>query len=364
MKINEITKILESWAPLTYAEDFDNVGLLVGDLDSKCSKAIITLDTTEEVVDEAIRKGCELIISFHPIIFSGLKKLTGKTYVERAVVKAIKNNIAIYSIHTALDNHKNGVSYEMGVQLGLQKQQILIPKKNTLKKLTTYVPSDSVSTVLEALHKVGAGTIGNYYDCSFATSGIGTFTGNEQSSPKKGKQGEQETTEEQQLHLTFDESKEMDILCSLKESHPYEEVAFEIYKLENNNQDIGMGSIGKLEKSMDEVAFFDYVKKHLNTPHIRHSNYLGRKIKKVALLGGSGSFAIKAAKSQGADAFITADLKYHNFFEAENEIMLMDIGHYESEQYTKKLIATYLTKKIPSFACILSKETTNPVNYF
>ena len=363
MKINEITKILETWAPLTYAEDFDNVGLLVGDLNSECSKALVTLDTTEEVVEEAIREGCELIISFHPIIFSGLKKLTGKTYVERAVIKSIKNDIAIYSIHTALDNHKNGVSHEMGVQLGLKKQRILIPKKNTLRKLTTYVPSTSVSKVLKKLHSVGAGAIGNYFDCSFSTKGEGTFTGNDQSNPNKGQPGKPERTEEQQLHLTFDQNKEKDIIEALKEAHPYEEVAYEINELSNINQDIGMGSIGELEKPMNEKAFFEYVKKHLNTPHIRHSNYLGRRIKKIALLGGSGSFAIKAAKSQGADVLITADLKYHNFFEAENKIILMDIGHYETEQYTKKLIATYLTKKIPNFACILSQLSTNPVNY-
>jgi putative NIF3 family GTP cyclohydrolase 1 type 2 len=276
---------------------------------------------------------------------------------------AIKNDIAIYSIHTALDNHKNGVSHEMGVQLGLKNQRILIPKTNTLRKLTTYVPSVSVSKVLEALHSAGAGAIGNYYDCSFSTKGIGTFTGNDISKPNTGKPGKPERTEELQLHLTFDQNKEMDIIKALKEVHPYEEVAYEICELSNINQDIGMGSIGELEESMDEIAFFDYIKKHLNTPHIRHSNYLGREIKKVALLGGSGSFAIKAAKSNGADVLITADLKYHNFFEAENKIILMDIGHYETEQFTKKLIATYLTKKIPNFACILSQQSTNPVNY-
>tara|TARA_B100000767_G_scaffold108743_1_gene104164 strand:- start:17723 stop:18817 length:1095 start_codon:yes stop_codon:yes gene_type:complete len=363
MKINEITKILESWAPLTYAEDFDNVGLLVGDLNSECSKALVTLDTTEEIVEEAIRVGCELIISFHPIIFAGLKKLTGKTYVERAVIKAIKNDIAIYSIHTALDNHKNGVSHEMGIQLGLKKQRILIPKNNTLRKLTTYVPSDSVSNVLEVLHTAGAGAMGNYYGCSFSTKGIGAFTGNDFSNPNTGKTGKPERSEEQQLHLTFDQNKEMDIIKALKKVHPYEEAAYDICELSNINQDIGMGSIGELEKSMDEITFFEYVKKHLNTPHIRHSNYLGQKIKKVALLGGSGSFAVNTAISKGADVLITADLKYHNFFEAENKIILMDIGHYETEQYTKKLIATYLTKKIPNFACILSKQSTNPVNY-
>jgi dinuclear metal center YbgI/SA1388 family protein len=364
MTIKDIMNTLESWAPTAYAEDFDNVGLLVGDETVECTKTLITLDTTEAVVDEAIKNNCQLIISFHPIIFSGLKKLTGKTYVERAVLKAIKNNIAIYAIHTALDNHKNGVSYQMGVELGLEDQKILIPKKDTLLKLTTYVPEDATKEVLNALHKAGGGAIGNYEECSFSSKGIGRFTGNENSNPSVGKKGIPKEETENQLNLIFQKHKEQDIITALKNNHPYEEVAYEISIISNKNQDIGMGSIGYLPKAMEEKDFLSYVKKNLNCTNIRHSNFNGRKIKKVALLGGSGSFAIGAAKAQNADVLITSDLKYHNFFESENKILLADIGHYESEQFTNKLIASYLTKKMTNFACILSQEKTNPVNYF
>ena len=364
MKINEITKVLEQWAPLSNAEEFDNVGLLVGNPHADCTKALITLDTTEAVVEEAIREGCELIISFHPIIFSGLKKITGKTYVERVVLKAIKNDVAIYAIHTALDNHKFGVSHQMGIELGLKKQQVLIPKKGTLLKLTTYVPGKDVNKVLEALHDAGAGSIGNYNACSFITDGVGRFTPEEQSNPSLGTKGEAQDVEEQQLHLILQKDQEKQVLTALQKAHPYEVVAYEISNLNNENQDIGMGSIGVLESPMNETDFLNYVKKQFNTSHIRHSKLSGQKISKIALLGGSGSFAIGAAKSQGADVLITADLKYHNFFVAENKILLADVGHYESEQFTNKLIASYLTEKMPNFACILSQEITNPVNHF
>ena len=364
MKINEITRVLEQWAPLSNAEDFDNVGLLVGDPSAECTKALVTLDTTEAVVEEAIREGCELIISFHPIIFSGLKKITGKNYVERVVLKAIKNDVAIYAIHTALDNHKFGVSHQMGVVLGLKKQQVLIPKKDTLLKLTTYAPRQDVSKVLKALHDAGAGSIGDYDACSFALDGVGRFTPGEQSNPSLGTQGEAQEVEEQQLHLILQKDQEKQVLKALHEAHPYEVVAYEISNLNNENKDIGMGSIGVLENPMSEIDFLNYIKKQFNTSHIRHTNLGGKKINKIALLGGSGSFAIGAAKSQGADVLITADLKYHNFFEAENKILLVDVGHYESEQFTNKLIASYLTKKMPNFACILSQEITNPVNHF
>ena len=364
MKINEITKVLEQWAPLSNAEEFDNVGLLVGNPHADCTKALITLDTTEAVVEEAIREGCELIISFHPIIFSGLKKITGKTYVERIVLRAIKNDVAIYAIHTALDNHKFGVSHQMGIELGLKKQQVLIPKKDTLLKLTTYVPNKDANKVLEALHDAGAGSIGNYNACSFTTDGVGRFTPGEQSNPSLGAKGVTQEVEEQQLHLVLQKDQEKQVLTALQKAHPYEVVAYEISDLNNENQDIGMGSIGVLESPMNETDFLNYVKKQFNTSHIRHSKLSGKKISKIALLGGSGSFAIGVAKSQGADVLITADLKYHNFFEAENKIILADVGHYESEQFTNKLIASYLTKKMPNFPCIVSQEITNPVNHF
>lgn len=364
MVIQDIINHLEELAPLAYAEDFDNVGLLVGNKKAKLTGVLVTLDTLETVVDEAIKENCNLIVSFHPIIFKGLKKLTGKNYVERVIMKAIKNDIAIYSIHTALDNALQGVNDMICNQLELTNKRILIPQSETIKKLTTYVPKAEAESLRTALFHTGAGSIGNYNDCSFNVEGYGTFNGNENSNPTKGKKGKTHTEEETKITVTYKKHLESQILETLFKTHSYEEVAYEITTLENKNQNIGMGMVGELIESMDESSFLNYLKTKMNTECIRHSSLLNKKIKKVAVLGGSGSFAIQAAKVSGADAFITADLKYHDFFTAENNILLADIGHYESEQFTKNLLVAYLTKKITNFAIILSKTNTNPVKYF
>ena len=363
MIVKDITNYLEKLAPLNYAEDFDNVGLLVGNYNSKISGVLVTLDTLEETVDEAIAKNCNLIISFHPIIFGGLKKLNGNSYVERVVLKAIKNDIAIYATHTALDNSKNGVSAKMCAILGLTNTKILIPKKNIIKKLTTYVPNENADDLRNSLFKAGAGDIGNYDNCSFNILGDGTYRGNENSNPILGKKGENHTEKETQISVTFESKNEASILKALQENHPYEEVAYEIVSTENVHQDIGMGMIGELSSAMDEKEFLLYLKKTMKTDCVRHSNFIHKKIKKVAVLGGSGSFAISNAKRAGADAYVSADFKYHEFFKAENSILLADIGHYESEQFTKNLLVDYLTKKFSNFAIILSEKSTNPIYY-
>lgn len=364
MTVQDVINHLEILAPLSYAEDFDNVGLLVGDKNTKITGVLVTLDTLESIVDEAIAEKCNLIVSFHPIIFKGLKKLTGKSYVERVVMKAIKNDIAIYSMHTALDNALEGVNDMICNQLALTNKQVLIPQSNTIKKLTTYVPKNGADTLRTALFEAGAGSIGNYDECSFNVNGFGTFNGNEVSNPTKGKKGSIHTEEETKITVTFAKHFEAKILQALFKNHSYEEVAYEIITLENKNQQVGMGMIGELEVPMDEPSFLDYIKTKMKTECIRHSAVLNKNIKKVAVLGGSGSFAIGAAKACGADAFITADLKYHDFFSAENSILLADIGHYESEQFTKNLLVEYLTKKITNFAVVLSNTNTNPVKYF
>lgn len=364
MIIQDVINHLEELAPLAYAEDFDNVGLLVGNKSTKIKGILVTLDTQESVVDEAITKKCNLIVSFHPIIFKGLKKLTGKNYVERVVMKAIKHDIAIYSIHTALDNTVTGVNNMICNQLELTNKRVLIPQSETIKKLTTYVPKNDAEQLRTALFGVGAGSIGNYDNCSFNIEGYGTFNGNENSNPVKGQKGNTHTEEETKISITFPKHIESQVIKTLFQTHSYEEVAYEITTLENKNQNIGMGMVGELEESMSETNFLNYLKTKMNTKCIRHSSFLNKKVKKVAVLGGSGSFAIQAAKASGADAFITADLKYHDFFTAENSILLADIGHYESEQFTKNLLVAYLTKKITNFAIILSNTNTNPVKYF
>ncbi|UOB18143.1 Nif3-like dinuclear metal center hexameric protein [Abyssalbus ytuae] len=363
MIVQDVITSIEKLAPLDYAEDFDNVGLLVGSSNNEVTGILVTLDTLENVVDEAINKNCNLIVSFHPIIFSGLKKITGSTYVERVVLKAIKNNISIYAMHTALDNSFTGVNAEICNVLGLKNQKVLIPQKATIKKLITFVPKDNADKVREALFKAGAGTIGNYSNCSFNVEGTGTFEGNEQSDPVIGEKGKTHYENEIQIGVTFAKHNERNVLNALFSHHPYEEVAFEVTTLENNNQHIGMGMIGELTHPENEIEFLNSVKQKMNCGCIRHSALLNKKVKKVAVLGGSGAFAIEHAKKAGADMFITSDIKYHEFYKAENKIVITDIGHYESEQFTKTLLVRYLTKKFPNFAVVLSVSNTNPVKY-
>lgn len=363
MQIKDVTNYIEQLAPLSYAEDFDNVGLLIGNYATEVTGVLVTLDTLEETVDEAIANNCNLIVSFHPIVFSGLKKINGNNYVERVVLKAIQNNIAIYATHTALDNVNNGVSAKMGEVLGLENMKTLIPKKGIIKKLTTYVPFAEANNLREKLFEAGAGNIGNYDNCSFNVEGKGSYKGNENSNPTVGEKGKLMFEEETCITVTFDSYLEGKILSALFKNHPYEEVAYEVITLDNQNQNVGMGMIGELPSAMNEKDFLLFVKETFKTGCVRHSELLDKPIKKVAVLGGSGSFAIKNAIRASADAYISADFKYHEFFKAEKRILLTDVGHYESEQFTKNLLVDYLSKKFSTFAIILSEKSTNPIHY-
>lgn len=363
MKIQTILDHLNAWAPQAYAEDFDNTGLLVGDVHQNCTGALITLDTLPKTIDEAITKKCNLIISFHPIIFKGLKSITGKDYVEQTLLKAIKNDIAVFALHTALDNHIEGVSHGMANALELGGQRILVPQKNTLKKLTTYVPKPHATTVLQALYAAGAGHVGAYDHCSFSTTGTGSFRGDDNSTPAIGSSNEDTQVEEVQLHLVVKRHLEKKVLQALLKAHPYEEVAYEITALDNSNQTIGMGMVGELPKPLAPKAFLDLLKERFGLSTLRHTTLGTTPISKVAVLGGSGVFALGTAKAQGAHAYVTADLKYHDFFQGNDNFLLADIGHYESEQFTKTLILNFLNKKIPNFAFALA-QSTNPVNYY
>ncbi|WP_417365424.1 Nif3-like dinuclear metal center hexameric protein [Flavobacterium beibuense] len=363
MKIKDILAVLEQMAPLAYAEDFDNVGLLTGNSNNEVTGVLVCHDALENVVDEAIAKNCNLIVCFHPILFSGLKKITGKNYVERSLIKAIKNDIAIYAVHTALDNHKHGVNKIFCDALGLKNTSVLIPKENYIRKLITFTIPENVEKLRNALFDAGAGNIGNYENCSFTSQGFGSYQGNEDSNPAIGLPGDFVEDKEIKVEVTFEKHLESKILKALFNNHVYEEVAYEVYSLENKHQNIGLGMIGEFEQPMDEKDFLLFVKEKMEAGGIRHSAFTGKPITKVAVLGGSGSFAIKSAIAKGADAFLTADLKYHQFYEAENRLLLADIGHFESERYTKNYIVDYLTKKIPNFAIILSQENTNPVKY-
>jgi len=364
MKIAEITNYLESLAPLAYQEDYDNAGLIVGRPDQEIQQALISLDCTEAVVDEAIAKQCQLIISHHPIVFKGLKKFNGKTYVERVVEKAIRHQIAIYAIHTNLDHIKTGVNARICETLGLTNCHILSPKGNLLKKLVTYVPHSHAEQVRAALFKAGAGQIGNYSECSFNASGEGTFKGDEDTNPYVGEPGSRHTEPETRIETIYPANLESKILMTLVLAHPYEEVAYDLYPVTNQHQEVGAGMIGELDEPMDETEFLQHIKQTMQATVIRHTALRNKKVKKVAVCGGAGGFLLKQAIAAGADFFITADYKYHEFFDAEGKTIIADIGHFESEQFTQHLLCEIIQKKFTNFAVRLTGNNTNPVKYY
>ena len=364
MLIKELTDCLEAFAPLPYQESYDNSGLITGNKKQEVTGALLCLDSTEAVLDEAIALGCNLVIAHHPIVFSGLKKINGNNYVERVIIKAIQHNIAIYAIHTNLDNVIQGVNAKIAQKLGLRNLKILAPKKGLLKKLVTYVPAAEAEKVRNALFAAGCGNIGNYDSCSFNLKGDGTFRGNELSQPHVGEKGKLHTENETRIETVFSSPSEGRVLQALFGSHPYEEVAYDIYSLDNTYSQVGSGVMGELEVEKTENDFLSGLKSILQVPCIRHTSLRGKKVKKVALCGGSGSFLLKNAMAAGADVYVSADFKYHEFFDAENKVVIADVGHYESEQFTNEIFYEVIRKKFPTFALHLSKINTNPINYF
>ena len=364
MKIKEFINEFEQIIPVRQAEDFDNVGLLCGNPDREITGILIAHDALENVIDEAIEKKLNFVFCFHPIIFSGLKSITGKNYVEKAVLKALENKIALYAIHTAFDNDYFGVNYKICEVLGLKNQQVLMPKKNQLKKLEVYVPTDSAEILRNALFVAGAGNIGFYDECSFTIQGDGTFRPLEGSNPVTGTHNERENANEVLINVIFEDYKTNQILFAMKENHPYEEVAYQLITLENDNQYTGLGRCGNLEQEMDELDFLTFIKQKFNIDIIRHSSLNNKKIRTIGVLGGSGASGIKAAMSAKCDAYITGDVKYHDFFSAEGKMLICDIGHFESEQFVVQQLFEILSEKFTTFAIAKTTQKTNPVNYF
>lgn len=363
-KIKEVIHYLEQIAPRSYQESYDNAGLITGSPDHEVSNILVSLDTLETVVEEAIERHCNLIIAHHPIVFRGLKSLTGKNYVERTVIKAIKHDIAIYAIHTNLDNVHNGVNYKICQKLGLQNLRILASKPATLNKLVTFVPLENAESVLQALSNAGAGNIGNYKNCSFQITGTGTFQPNEHANPHIGEKGKLKHVEERRIEVIFPAHLSAQILAAMREAHPYEEVAYYLHALENENQEVGAGMIGELKAPMEETDFLYCLKEKMSLSLIRHTRLLNKPVQRIALCGGAGSFLLPQAIRQNADVFISADFKYHEFFDADQRILVTDIGHYESEVFTKDLLQELLSEKFVNFAVHLAKTNTNPVFYF
>jgi dinuclear metal center YbgI/SA1388 family protein len=364
VKIKELLTWLEEICPLDYQESFDNCGMITGNHKSEISGVLLCLDSTEEVLKEAVKLKCNLVIAHHPILFSPIKKLTGKTYVERAVIYALKNDLCIYAMHTNLDNIKNGVNYKIARKIGLKNLSILSRKNDLLRKLVTYCPLDKAELVRTALFAAGAGKIGNYDECSFNVEGTGTFKAGENTNPHVGTKHERHHEKEEKIETVYPSHIEGKVINALIDAHPYEEVAYDIYNLEISHNQVGSGIIGELENPLEEQDFLAHLKKTMNLSCIRYTPYTGKKVKKVAVCGGAGYFLLPDAVGSGADAFVTADFKYHQFFDAEGKILITDIGHYESERYTPEILFELITEKFTTFATRISKTNTNPVNYF
>ena len=362
-RIQDIISFLEGIAPPAYQESYDNATLICGDRNAEVKGVLCSLDCTEAIVDEAISIGANLIVAHHPIVFKGLKSLTGKNYVERTLLKSIKNDIAIYAIHTNLDHVAHGVNKRISDRLGLQNTRILQPKKDLLNKLVFFVPAAQKDQVLQAVFAAGAGQIGEYKDCSFQLEGIGTFTPSDKANPFSGKQGIPSLEKEVRVEVILPSFLKSRIISAMKKSHPYEEVAYYLSALENENQEVGAGMIGELKNPMAEEDFLDYLKIKMKLKILKHTALTGNKVQKVALCGGAGIFLLGDAKRAGADIFITSDVKYHEFFDAEGQLILCDIGHYESEIFTKDLIAELLSQNFPNIALYLTKVVTNPTSY-
>lgn len=363
MKVKEVIQQLEELAPASLQESYDNSTLIVGSKEQNVNKLLLTLDCTEVVVEEAIEKGCEMIVAHHPIVFSGLKSLTGRNYIERTVIKAIKHDVSIYAIHTNLDNVQQGVNSKIAEKLELQNTSILSPKKGFLLKLAFFCPVKDSAKVRAAIFEVGAGQIGEYDACSFNLKGEGTFRAGEKANPHLGEKGKLHTEEEHRVEVILPTYLEGKVVQALKANHPYEEVAYDLYPLNNSWEQIGSGIIGELKEAVEMMDFLKSLKEKLNTPLIRHTKPHQQEVKKVALCGGAGSFLLNAAKARGADIFITGDFKYHQFFDAEDQIVIADVGHYESEQFTPHLLKEYLEKRDVDMELILSSVRTNPIYY-
>ncbi|MEP1032273.1 Nif3-like dinuclear metal center hexameric protein [Ekhidna sp.] len=363
MQIKDITTFLESWAPLSLQEPYDNSGLLIGEKSDPVSQALITLDITEDVIDEAIETDSNFIIAHHPFIFKGIKGIGNSHWIDRCIRKAIKHDIGIYAIHTNLDNVHTGVNHKIAEKIGLKKVSILNPKTSTLSKVTVFVPTDDKQKILDAMFAAGAGNIGKYDRCSFQLEGMGTFRGNETSNPTIGKAGEEQQVNETRIEVLVPDFRLNDVISTMTHAHPYEEVAYYINPLTNVNQEIGSGMIGELVTEMTIKDFLVHLKKQMNLHIIRHTKLVKKEVRTIAICGGSGSFLLSQAIRRKADIFITGDFKYHDFFEANGDIIIADIGHYESEVFTKELILDALTKNFTNFAFRLSKVDTNPIKY-
>ena len=363
MKISELVAFVNNLAPFTYQETYDNAGLLVGNPADEVKGIVVALDMIEAVVQEAIETGCNVVLAHHPIIFKGLKRLTGANYVERTVILAIQHGIALIATHTNLDNAQCGVNAVIADKLGLKNQRILAPKENTLLKLQVYVPVSHAEKLRVALAEAGAGEIGNYNACSFSVNGEGRFNPLEGAEPFIGTKDQLETVSEAKVEVVFQAHLQNAVLQAMRNTHPYEEIAYDVIALQNPDAYIGAGMVGELPEAMDSLEFLKFVKETFQSGAVRYTQPHVQQVKRIAVCGGAGSFLLRNAIQAQADVFITGDFKYHEFFDAENRIIIADIGHFESEQYTSEWLIAQLKKNFSTFAVRLTNVVTNPINY-
>lgn len=363
-KVKDIASFLNGIAHPSLQEDYDNAGLIVGEYETDVTGVLVCLDCTEAVIEEAKMLGCNMVIAHHPIVFRGMKRFNNANYVERTIIKAIKFDMAIFAIHTNLDNILQGVNAKISEKIGLINTKILVPKTQLLKKITTYVPKDAVENVAKALHNAGAGNIGKYKDCSFRVEGTGTFTPTAGSRPFLGQIDHKSMENEVRIEMIFPKHLQLNILKALREAHPYEEVAYYLHTLDNENQEIGAGIVGDLEKPIEISSFFAMLKEKMDLKVIKHTRILKENVQKIAVCGGSGSFLTKNAILSGADIYISADYKYHEYFDSNGQIIIVDIGHYESEKYTIDLLFDLISNNFSNFALHCTKISTNPINYY
>lgn len=363
MKVGEIVKALEAWAPPQLQEGYDNSGLLVGAAHWETKGVLVALDALEAVLDEAIAKGVKMVVTHHPIVFGGLKRFNGSSYVERVVMKAIKNDVALYAIHTNLDNVHWGVNAKIMEVLGIKEHQVLSPMHDSLKKFEVYVPVGSEEELATAVYQAGGGKVSKYEECSFSVEGTGTFKGTEGTNPVIGEVGVRESVKEMKLEFIVPAFAAKAVERAARAAHPYEEMAYQWLAVENKATVYGAGAVGELDEAMDFNAFLAHTKKALGTT-IKYTKPVGETVKRVAVCGGSGSFLLGAAMGSGSDVFITADYKYHQFFDADSKICIMDVGHFESEQFTIDLIADKLSELFPKFAVLKTEVNTNPIQYY
>ena len=362
-KIKEITAALEIFAPLPLQEGYDNAGLQIGVTEAEVTGVLLCLDVTEEVVDEAIASECNLIVSHHPLIFHGLKRITGRNYVERCILKALGNNIAIYSAHTNLDNAPGGVNFKIAEKLGLKNVKILAPKENSLLKLAVYVPVEHADAVRGALFEAGCGSIGDYDSCSYNIIGEGTFRAGDNCMPYCGEIGRLHTEKEIRIETILPAYIKSRAIKAMLAVHPYEEPAYDIYPLQNEWLTVGTGIIGETESPIDAKEFLLKIKDTFKVERLMHTVAGDKKISKVALCGGSGSSFAGNAAAAGADIYITGEGHYHDMFNYDSSMIMAVIGHYESEQYTTELLSEILSERFPELRLKITEKRTNPVYY-